>query len=38
MGMQLTHRGLMKDGKLISSEKGILKALELDFVEPEERG
>jgi len=38
MGMKLTHRGLMKDGKLISSEKGIFKALELDFVKPEERG
>jgi len=37
-GMKLTHRGLMKDGKLISStEKGIFKALGIDYVPPEER-
>jgi len=36
--MKLTHRGLMKDGKLISSsEKGIFESLGLSYVPPEER-
>jgi DNA polymerase (family 10) len=38
MGMKLTHSGLTKDGKIIAStEKGIFKALGLDYVPPEER-
>jgi len=38
-GMKLTHSGLMKDKKLISStEVGIFEALDLSYVEPQERG
>jgi len=39
MEMKLTHRGLMKNGEIIAStEKGIIEALDLSYVEPEERG
>jgi len=39
MGMKLSHKGLIKDGKIIAStEKGIIEALDLSYVEPEERG
>ena len=39
MGMKLTHRGLMKNGEIIvSTEKGIFEALDLSYVEPQERG
>jgi len=39
MGMKLIHKGLIKDGKIIAStEKGIIEALDLSYVEPEERG
>lgn len=38
-GMKLTHSGLMKDKKLISStEVGIFEALDLSYVEPQQRG
>jgi len=37
-GMKLTHKGLSKDGKIITSrEKGIFKALGMEYVPPEER-
>lgn len=38
MGMQLSHRGLVKDGKIIASrtEEEILEALGLEYVPPEE--
>jgi len=37
-GMKLTHSGLMKNGKLISStEQGIFEGLGLSYVPPEER-
>ena len=37
-GMKLTHRGLMKNGKIIAStEEGIFEALDLNYVPPEER-
>jgi len=39
MGMKLTHSGLMKNGEIIAStEKGIFEALDLSYVEPQERG
>ena len=37
-GMKLTHSGLMRNGKLISSEKEIFETLGLSYVPPEERG
>ena len=38
MGMKLTHRGLVKGGKIIAStEKEIFEALGLSYVLPEER-
>lgn len=38
-GLKLTHKGLMKDGKVFAStEKEIFEALDLPYVEPEERG
>ena len=38
MGMKLSHKGLIKDGKLIAStEKEIFEALDLSYVPPEER-
>lgn len=38
MGMKLSHKGLVKDGKIIAStEKEIFEALDLPYVEPEER-
>ena len=38
MGMKLSHKGLTKDGKVIaSSEEEIFEALDLPYVEPEER-
>jgi len=38
-GMKLTHRGLMKNGKIIAStEAGIFEALDLSYVEPQQRG
>jgi len=37
-GMKLSHKGLVKDGKVIAStEKEIFEALGLSYVEPEER-
>jgi len=37
-GLKLTHRGLVKGGNVIAStEKEIFEALELSYVEPEER-
>ena len=37
-GMKLSHKGLIKDGKVIAStEKEIFEALGLSFVEPEQR-
>ena len=37
-GMKLSHRGLIKDGKVIAStEKEIFEALDLPYVEPKER-
>jgi len=37
-GMKLSHKGLIKDGKVIaSSEKEIFEALDLSYVPPEER-
>ena len=36
--MKLTHNGLSKDGKIIAStEKGIIEALGMEYVPPEER-
>ena len=38
MGMKLTHKGLTKEGKVIAStETEIFEALDLPYVEPEER-
>jgi DNA polymerase (family 10) len=38
-GMSLTHKGLIKGGKVIAStEKEIFEALDLPYVEPELRG
>jgi len=38
MGMKLSHKGLIKDGKIIAStEEGIFEALDLSYVPPEER-
>ena len=38
MGLKLSHKGLIKDGKIIAStEKEIFEALGLSYVEPEER-
>ena len=37
-GMKLSHKGLMKEGKVIAStEKEIFEALSLPYVEPEHR-
>ena len=37
-GMQLSHKGLIKDGKVVAStEKEIFEALGIDYVLPEER-
>lgn len=37
-GMKLSHKGLMKDGKVVAStEKKIFEALGLSYVTPEER-
>ena len=39
MGMKLSHKGLIKDGKIIAStEKEVFEALELSYVEPQQRG
>jgi len=38
MGMKLSHKGLIKDGKIIvSTEEGIFKALGMKYLPPEER-
>ena len=38
-GMKLTHHGLTKNGEIIAStEKGIFEALDLSYVEPQQRG
>jgi len=38
MGMKLSHRGLIKNEKVIAStERKIFEALDLPYVEPEER-
>jgi len=38
MGMKLSHKGLIKDGKIIAStEEGIFEALGMEYVPPEER-
>ena len=38
MGMKLSHSGLIKNGKIIAStEKEIFEALDLSYVEPQER-
>ena len=38
MGMKLSHKGLIKDGKVIAStEKEIFEALGLSYIPPEER-
>jgi DNA polymerase/3'-5' exonuclease PolX len=39
MGMKLSHKGLIKDGKIIAStERKIFDLLDLSYVPPEERG
>jgi DNA polymerase/3'-5' exonuclease PolX len=39
MGMKLSHKGLIKDGKIIAStERKIFDLLDLNYVEPQERG
>ena len=38
MGLKLSHKGLIKDGKIIAStEKEIFEVLGMDYVEPEQR-
>ena len=38
MGMKLSHKGLIKNGKIVvSTEKEIFEALGMDYVPPEER-
>ena len=38
MGMKLSHKGLIKDGKVVAStEEEIFTALDLPYVPPEER-
>ena len=38
MGMKLSHKGLIKDGKVFAStEEGIFQALDLPYKKPEER-
>jgi DNA polymerase/3'-5' exonuclease PolX len=38
MGMKLSHKGLIKDGKVVASaEKEIFEVLGMDYIKPEQR-